>query len=65
MKLSEEFKTACSDARQHVANSCGGPLVVTLEGMGYRVVPEWVADSFERTLVIVEEKGKKRKQSVP
>lgn len=45
-----EYKRAVESARQNAAYAVGKPVVVTLEAMGYRVVPAWVADMLEKIL---------------
>lgn len=56
MKLSDQFKAECEGARQRVAKDCGVPFVVTVEAMGFRIVPKWMVPQFERVLAKLEEK---------
>lgn len=37
-------------ARQRIAGACGVPLVLTIEGLGYRIVPAWVPEMLTKVL---------------
>lgn len=44
------FRETLERSRQHVARTCGVPLVVTLEAMGYRLVPAGLVGSMAKVI---------------
>lgn len=56
-ELKAGLKKACEEARQKSAWAVGKPVVVTLEAMGYRVVPAWVVEMLEKILSKAEKKS--------
>lgn len=47
---------AVEEARQKAARTVGSPIVITLEAMGYRVVPAWVVEMLDNILSKAAEK---------
>ena len=50
----EEMMTALDarldEARGKMVRALGVPIILTIEGLGYRVVPAWVVDSLKKAL---------------
>ncbi len=49
-ELQQKLRESIETARQMSARAVGAPLVLTLEAMGYRIVPAWVVASLEKVL---------------
>lgn len=47
---------AVEEARQKAVRTVGSPIVITLEAMGYRVVPAWVVEMLDNILSKAAEK---------
>lgn len=50
VELAREIDKALADSREKIARAVGVPFVVTIESMGYRIVPEWMLKSFLRVI---------------
>ena len=50
VELLASFRAAVLNARTHVARALSPVFVAMLEGLGYRVVPAWVVDQFEKVI---------------
>jgi hypothetical protein len=49
-EMLQGFEDSTARARSHVARTCGVPLVITVEAMGYRIVPEWVVEQMRKVI---------------
>jgi hypothetical protein len=49
-ELIAQLEMVCENARQRIAKDCGQPFVLTVEGLGYRIVPAWVVDMLARVI---------------
>ena len=44
------LKKALEDSRQSAAQAVSRPVVITLEAMGYRIVPAWMVEMLEKVM---------------
>lgn len=55
-QLESALEGAILAARVNAKHTVGEPIVVCLEAMGYRIVPEWTVEAFAKVLRQADEK---------
>jgi hypothetical protein len=48
--LVAQLMSKLDETRQEMARHVGAPVVLTIEGLGYRIVPAWFVESFVKVL---------------